>query len=85
MASALEKTRAALRWCGGEFDCNFNWLGREEFLEMMVCESKAEAGEGMSQAHKSSLCGVLLAEGMARAKTPRWENVWHVGKTTEPE
>lgn len=52
---------------------------------MMVCESKAEAGEGMSQAHQSSLCGVLLAEGMARAKTPRWEHVWHVGKTMEPE
>lgn len=56
----------------GEFDCNFNWLGREEFLDMMACESKVEAGEGVSQAHQSSLCGVFLAEGMARAKTPRW-------------
>lgn len=69
----------------GEFDCNFNCLGREEFLDMMACESKIEAGEGVSQAHQASLCGVFLAEGMARAKTLRWEHAWDVGKTTEPE
>lgn len=52
---------------------------------MVVCESEAEAGEGTSQTHQSSLCGVFLAEGMAGAETPRWEHAWHVGKPLEPE